>query len=85
MGSDINKRACPANRGVRCIKCEPCSLLSGWGGAGAFSDGKLTLSMKIGGWLSEYISEEELEALIKYVDKIYINLWSSKKALWKRN
>jgi len=72
MGPNLDKRICPANRGLGCIKCEPCFLLSGWGGAGAFSDGKLTLSTKIGGWLSEYINELELEKLMNYVDKIYI-------------
>jgi uncharacterized FAD-dependent dehydrogenase len=72
MGPNLDKRICPANRGLGCIKCEPCFLLSGWGGAGAFSDGKLTLSTKVGGWLNDYISEE-LEALINYVDKIYVD------------
>jgi len=46
--------------------------LSGWGGAGAFSDGKLTLSTEVGGWLNEYISENELKKLIEYVDNIYL-------------
>lgn len=47
------------------------AILSGWGGAGAFSDGKLTLSTEVGGWLSEYIGDEELARLIKYADDIY--------------
>lgn len=72
MGPNLDKRICPASRGLGCIKCEPCFLLSGWGGAGAFSDGKLTLSTKIGGWLSDYINELELEKLMNYVDKIYV-------------
>jgi len=46
-------------------------LLCGWGGAGAFSDGKLTLSTEVGGWLSEYCSKEELSKLVGYVDAIY--------------
>lgn len=72
MGPNLDKRICPASRGLGCIKCEPCFLLSGWGGAGAFSDGKLTLSTKIGGWLNDYINELELEKLMNYVDKIYV-------------
>ena len=72
MGPNLDKRICPASRGLGCIKCEPCFLLSGWGGAGAFSDGKLILSTKIGGWLSDYINELELEKLMNYVDKIYV-------------
>jgi hypothetical protein len=45
--------------------------LSGWGGAGAFSDGKLTLSTEVGGWLNEYVPEEKLGQLVDYVDNIY--------------
>jgi hypothetical protein len=70
-GPDINKRKCPANRGLGCINCDPCTLLCGWGGAGAFSDGKLTLSTEVGGWLNEYCSKEELAKLVNYVDGIY--------------
>ena len=77
-GPDINKRKCPASRGFECIHCEPCLLLSGWGGAGAFSDGKLTLSTEVGGWLNQYISLEELEKLIDYVDKIYLKFGATK-------
>jgi hypothetical protein len=71
-GLDINQRKCPASRGLGCINCHPCSLLSGWGGAGAFSDGKLTLSTEIGGWLNEYCTKEKLSELINYVDKVYL-------------
>ena len=71
-GPDINQRKCPASRGFECVHCEPCLLLSGWGGAGAFSDGKLTLSTDVGGWLNQYISEKELHKLINYVDSIYL-------------
>lgn len=72
MGPEIGRRVCPASRGIGCIGCDPCPLLSGWGGAGAFSDGKLTLSTEVGGWLNEYISEDRLSELIDYVDKIYL-------------
>ncbi len=47
------------------------AVTSGWGGAGAFSDGKLTLSTEIGGWLGEYVSRDVLQSLINYVDGIY--------------
>jgi len=70
-GSDIDKRKCPASRGLGCINCNPCQLLSGWGGAGAFSDGKLTLSTSVGGWLDEYIGKEKLLKLLEYVDDTY--------------
>ncbi|MEM3161401.1 MAG: NAD(P)/FAD-dependent oxidoreductase [Candidatus Bathyarchaeia archaeon] len=71
-GPDIDKRKCPASRGFGCMNCEPCNVLSGWGGAGAFSDGKLTLSTEVGGWLNQYVSDEELWELINYVDSIYM-------------
>ena len=77
-GPDINKRRCPANRGMGCINCEPCSLLSGWGGAGAFSDGKLTLSTEVGGWLDEYCTKEKLSELINYVDNVYLKFGAPK-------
>jgi len=71
-GPDINQRKCPASRGFECAHCEPCLLLSGWGGAGAFSDGKLTLSTEVGGWLNEYVSSKELAELVNQVDEIYL-------------
>jgi hypothetical protein len=71
MGPNLEKRKCPASRGIGCINCQPCTLLSGWGGAGAFSDGKLTLSTEVGGWLSEYVSEKKLGQYIDYVDSVY--------------
>ncbi len=71
QGPDIDKRKCPASRGFGCVNCDPCMLLSGWGGAGAFSDGKLTLSTSVGGWLDEYIGQQALVDLLDYVDKTY--------------
>jgi len=71
-GPDINQRKCPASRGFECVHCEPCLLLSGWGGAGAFSDGKLTLSTEVGGWLNQYVSNKKLEELVNHVDEIYL-------------
>jgi len=71
-GPDLDKRRCPASRGLGCINCDPCALLCGWGGAGAFSDGKLTLSTEVGGWLSEYRTEGKLTELIDYVDSVYL-------------
>ena len=78
-GPDIDKRKCPASRGIECLHCEPCAVLSGWGGAGAFSDGKLTLSTEVGGWLSEYIPKEELQKLIEYVDNIYLKFGAPRR------
>jgi uncharacterized FAD-dependent dehydrogenase len=78
-GFDIDQRKCPSSRGFECVHCEPCSVLSGWGGAGAYSDGKLTLSTEVGGWLNQYVSGKELEALIDYVDRIYLKYGADEK------
>lgn len=78
-GPDLGKRKCPASRGVGCIRCDPCFLLSGWGGAGAFSDGKLTISTDVGGWLNEYMSQEELLKLLEHVDGIYSSFGGPQK------
>ena len=78
-GRDINERRCPASRGLGCVNCNPCSLLSGWGGAGAFSDGKLTLSPEVGGWLGEYAGTEKLVEDIAYVDQTYLRFGAPKE------
>lgn len=71
-GSDITKRTCPMHDAdMLCARCELCGLLSGWGGAGAYSDGKLTLTSAFGGWLGEYLQAVELEQLIERVDEVY--------------
>ncbi|HEY5531433.1 MAG TPA: NAD(P)/FAD-dependent oxidoreductase [Candidatus Anoxymicrobiaceae bacterium] len=70
-GEGLKKRRCPAPDG-QCRRCQPCATLSGWGGAGAFSDGKLTLSSQIGGWLNELIPERKVEKLIEKVDRTYL-------------
>ncbi|MGD0886180.1 MAG: NAD(P)/FAD-dependent oxidoreductase [Thermodesulfovibrionales bacterium] len=72
-GKDIDKRLCPMGGGEpTCSKCPECDLLSGWGGAGAFSDGKLTLSPEVGGFLTRYIDQGTLQSLIDYVDGVYV-------------
>ncbi len=72
-GPDISQRGCPIlhKSGVGCAHCAPCLILSGWGGAGAFSDGKLTLTTEFGGFLGEYLEKRELDKLIKYIDGVY--------------
>jgi uncharacterized FAD-dependent dehydrogenase len=55
------------------VQCSLCSILCGWGGAGAYSDGKLTLTPEFGGWLKDYLSSEELALFIDYVDSVYLS------------
>ncbi len=78
-GLDIDDRKCPSSRGFECVHCEPCSVLSGWGGAGAYSDGKLTHSTEVGGWLTQYLSPKKLMKLVKYVDGIYLKYGASEQ------
>jgi hypothetical protein len=72
-GKELSQRRCPIlGTGEGCLSCSPCALVSGWGGAGAFSDGKLTLSSDVGGRLKECLGVERTEELIRYVDDIYL-------------
>ncbi len=72
-GRDIDKRNCPSKKqSAGCMNCSPCSILCGWGGAGAFSDGKLTLSTEVGGSLEQYLGQAGLSAMIDHVDGIYL-------------
>lgn len=72
-GKRIEQRTCPIREGSpKCINCKRCGLLCGWGGAGAFSDGKLTLTPDVGGHLVDYMSRQKAEELIKYSDDLYL-------------
>ena len=71
-GPDIQSRSCPMKAAdIPCVHCELCGILCGWGGAGAYSDGKLTLTTEVGGWLNEYLPQEALDQLIAHVDTVY--------------
>ena len=72
-GARIEKRVCLLREGYKsCPSCKTCGLLCGWGGAGAFSDGKLTLTPDVGGHLVDYMSFGDVENLIQYCDDIYL-------------
>ena len=71
-GHALNKRKCPID-GIKiktCISCKSCSIMSGFGGAGAFSDGKYNITNDFGGTLYEYIGKKQALELMHYVDKI---------------
>ena len=71
-GHSLDKRKCPID-GVKiksCIKCPKCSIMSGFGGAGAFSDGKYNITNDFGGTLHEHIGDKLSLSLMEYVDKI---------------
>ena len=79
-GGEIDARVCPVQNGSgRCALCSPCRLVSGFGGAGAFSDGKLTLSTQVGGRLKELVGFDQAQALIDYVDSIYLRFGAPRK------
>lgn len=78
-GNSIKVRKCPKAKTLNCVSCKPCNISSGFGGAGAFSDGKLSLSKDVGGWLEEYVDTNELNSLIKYVDSIYLDYGGNKE------
>lgn len=72
QGRPINSRVCPmiSNKGSNCANCVSCNIMKGFGGAGNFSDGKYNFTTEFGGWLNQYISNDEVEELIDYVDSI---------------
>ena len=71
-GVEIDKRQCPEKKKGYCIKCPVCSITSGWSGAGAFSDGKLSLSTDVGGRITDYLGQDVSQGLIEYADQIYL-------------
>jgi len=72
-GGSIEERACPLKtKAVSCVACPECALLSGWGGAGAYSDGKLSLSRFVGGNLARHVGDSALDSLIREADAAYI-------------
>ncbi len=73
-GKRLEKRVCPGAHGYSgCLACPTCAMVSGWGGAGAYSDGKLTLSPEIGGQLQKYVGDVKLTELINHVDRAYLD------------
>ena len=78
-GSSISKRICPKRKTGVCTNCKPCNITTGFAGAGAYSDGKLSLSPDVGGNLPKYIGYEETKSLIDYVDRIYIDFGADEK------
>ncbi len=72
MGHPLEKRVCPIDgkKVKSCIRCKSCSIMSGFGGAGAFSDGKYNITNDFGGSLHEYIGKSHALELMRYVDEI---------------
>ncbi len=79
-GVAIEKRHCPKSKTRECVNCKPhCHITTGFSGAGAFSDGKLSLSPEVGGDLPSLIGEELAEKMISYTDSIYLEFGADTK------
>lgn len=86
-GHDIHTRRCPITekKVEACIGCNPCSIMRGFGGAGAFSDGKYNLTTEFGGWLHDYLPDEDVMELINYVDQINLDFGAPDEVYSTRN
>ena len=72
-GQPVEKRRCPKSKTKQCVNCKPyCHITTGFSGAGAFSDVKLSLSYEVGGDLPSLIGEDLVQETIHYTDKIYL-------------
>ncbi len=81
QGNTIHKRSCPIvqNNAPSCIRCKSCDIMRGFGGAGAFSDGKFNFTTEFGGWLTDYIPSAKVLELIDYVDGINMQFGATGK------
>ena len=77
-GRSIEKRNCPKRATKTCAGCQPCSITTGFAGAGAFSDGKLSLSPDVGGNLPEILGYDKATELIRESDEIYLKFGADK-------
>ena len=71
-GKAIEKRSCPKHKTGKCVGCKPCNITTGFSGAGAFSDGKLSLCEEVGGDLPNLIGAAYAKQIIDYTDGIYL-------------
>ena len=90
-GRRIENRQCPKRKTKVCVGCQPCSITTGFAGAGAFSDGKYNITNEFGGTLYEYIGKNKATELMEYVDEINMayggegtRLYSSANSSFKR-
>ncbi len=79
MGGEVKKRKCPMEKNDVCIKCDPCHVMSGVGGAGGLSDGTLNIRPDIGGNLFEFMKEKEAWGLVRYIDRIWVKAGAPSK------
>ena len=80
-GAPLKKRICPiiAQKTSTCVKCRHCAIMTGLGGAGAFSDGKYIISTEYGGWLTDYLSGQTVIDYIEQADKILVSFGATEE------
>ncbi|MGI6177655.1 MAG: NAD(P)/FAD-dependent oxidoreductase [Eubacterium sp.] len=83
-GAPLEKRKCPIKEGKvkSCIRCNPCHIMNGYGGAGTLSDGKYNITTQFGGDLHLYIGERKAMELMEYVDSVLCSLGGSEAKLY---
>ena len=75
-GGRLEERVCPIKKGVTrtCVKCNPCHIMNGYGGAGTLSDGKYNITTQFGGDLHQYVGIDYAMELMEYVDRVLCNM-----------
>lgn len=83
-GAGLEKRVCPIKLGKTptCIKCSPCHIMNGYGGAGTLSDGKYNITTKFGGDLHKYVGTQEALDLMEYVDQVLCSMGGADAKLY---
>ena len=79
-GNDLANRNCPiiTKKSEKCIGCNPCGIMTGLAGAGAFSDGKYVISTEYGGWLTDVLSPDTVINLIERADSVLVKFGATK-------
>ena len=82
-GRPLEQRICPIKTGkvTKCIGCQPCNIMQGYGGAGTMSDGKYNITTKFGGDLHEYVGVDQAMELMEYVDSVLCSLGGAEARL----
>ena len=83
-GSRLEERICPikAGRTKTCVKCNPCHIMNGYGGAGTLSDGKYNITTQFGGDLHNYVGVEKAMELMEYVDEVLCSMGGADAKLY---
>lgn len=83
-GAPLDKRICPIKKGVTptCLKCSPCNIMNGYGGAGTLSDGKYNITTQFGGDLHTYVGTQKAMELMEYVDRVLCDMGGAEAKLY---